>query len=531
MTASDKKTVQHLISLAGDFSAEKKVEKYEALLAVQKIKWKAIKEIEKYAELLLFMAAHPGDSMSLFQVEKNMQALAAQLKAQKAHTRLEADNTGLPFTNIVTVFSHDLLEWMLDKKEWSVSIDSYTADAKELSEVLKFTLPSVERDRTSLGYDDAGLLKSLQVKEQGLLSFIASELSVLNLQPILKDHLFESLGIYLKVNSKSGELSKFHNRFLKREVFFHDEVLKRFDSEALLNASLPEPEVLSASEKEHLMSVIRTSLVLTARETDPSTFMQLSSLRLYALERGVAVAIYGMIENRQLSLESYVGFTMFKNGFPCAYGGSWIFGKRALFGMNIFEQFRGGESGFIMCQLLRVYRQAFGISVFEVEPYQFGKDNPDGIKSGAFWFYYKYGFRPQDKTLRKLAESEKRKIGEQKGYFSTYKTLERFTESYLELAFEPAKQKSLSELSEKVTRMIHATYNDNRVLAKQKSLQHLKELLPTSSFVNGPALEEWSLVREALNITDAAGLNIIAELAHQKANDVYRYQTALLKFL
>ena len=531
MTASDKKSVQHLMSLAGDFSLEKKTEKYEALVAVQKIKWKDIKDIEHYAELLLFLAAHPGDSMTLFQVEKNMQALSSQLKAQKAHRRVDADNTGLPFTNIVTVFSHDLLVWMLTLKEWSVSIDSYTKDAKELAEVIKFSLPGIERDRTSLGYDLKGLLKALQVKESGLLPFIASQLSEFNEQPILKDSLFESLGIYLKVNSKQAELSKFYNRFLQKEVFFHDEILKRFDAEQLLNAALPEPEPLSGDEQVQLMSVIRTSLVLTARETDPSTFMQLSSLRLYALERGVSVAIYGMTENRQLPLESYVGFTLFKNGFPCAYGGSWVFGKRALFGMNIFEQFRGGESGFIMCQLLRVYRQAFGVSVFEVEPYQFGKDNPDGIKSGAFWFYYKYGFRPQDKTLRKLAESEKKKISEQKGYFSSHKTLERFTESYLELAFESAKQTSLSDLSGKVTRMIHTKYHDDRLLAKQKSLEHLKKLLPSASFANGAALEEWSLVREALDITDAQGLQLIAELAHQKANDLYNYQAALLKFL
>ena len=55
---------------------------------------------------------------------------------------------------------------------------------------------------------------------------------------------------------------------------------------------------------------------------------------------------------------------------PVAYGGSWIMGERAAFGMNIFEPFRGGESGFMMCQVLRTYRQTFGVRYFEVHAHQ-----------------------------------------------------------------------------------------------------------------------------------------------------------------
>lgn len=92
------------------------------------------------------------------------------------------------------------------------------------------------------------------------------------------------------------------------------------------------------------------------------------SFSLYELERGVTVAIYGMIPERQLPLESYVGFTLFKNGLPAAYGGAWIFGEYANFGINIFESFRGGESGYMMCQLLRVYKQVFNISFLKSKP-------------------------------------------------------------------------------------------------------------------------------------------------------------------
>ena len=40
---------------------------------------------------------------------------------------------------------------------------------------------------------------------------------------------------------------------------------------------------------------------------------------------------------------------------------------------------------------------------FVVKPYQFGKGNPEGLKSGAFWFYYRLGFRPVRDDIREQA--------------------------------------------------------------------------------------------------------------------------------
>ena len=38
-------------------------------------------------------------------------------------------------------------------------------------------------------------------------------------------------------------------------------------------------------------------------------------------------------------------------------------------------------------------RLAFGCTSFSIEPYQLGRDNDEGIESGAWWFYRKLGFR------------------------------------------------------------------------------------------------------------------------------------------
>ena len=126
-----------------------------------------------------------------------------------------------------------------------------------------------------------------------------------------------------------------------------------------------------------------------------------------------------------------MGYVAYKNGLPQAYGGSWIFRGQAKIGINIFPAYRGGESSWLFAQLIRTYSQAFGVKTFAVEPYQIGKNNPEGIESGAFWFYYRHGFRPLQAELRTLAAEEFDKINAIRRYKSASSTLRRLAESDL----------------------------------------------------------------------------------------------------
>ena len=282
-----------------------------------------------------------------------------------------------------------------------------------------------------------------------------------------------------------------------------------------------------------MAAIIKRALVLTMRETDPATFMDESSLRLFELERGISIAIYGMKAERQLPFQSYIGYTLFKNGLPAAYGGSWMFGKRAMFGLNIFETYRGGESGFMMCQLLRVYIQVFELDYVEVEAYQFGLDNPDGIRSGAFWFYYRYGFRSLNKALNSLSAKEFQKIKQQKGYRSSEKILLQFTESNIVLKLQPAVHIKHSEIAAGITKMINVRFGGNRMLAEQKAtaafLQKTKMELPSN--VNElQVLKEVALWAEAFQIKNKNQLQLMRAMIHLKPIDPYAYNQVIQGF-
>jgi len=49
-------------------------------------------------------------------------------------------------------------------------------------------------------------------------------------------------------------------------------------------------------------------------------------------------------------------------------------------------------------------------SSFSIEPYQLGKGNDEGIETGAWWFYYKLGFRPRAAAALRIARTELARI-------------------------------------------------------------------------------------------------------------------------
>ncbi|MGZ3933194.1 MAG: hypothetical protein ACXVP0_18480, partial [Bacteroidia bacterium] len=312
-----------------------------------------------------------------------------------------------------------------------------------------------------------------------LLKWLVQQLGHLEASALMKDQLFESMQAFITVKPKNTAFSKGLGNFFLHENFYHAKgLLKKFDERALIGKKLPEPKKLSPFEKNTIIEKARIALFLLNRETDPVTYCDESGLLFYELEHGLSIALFSMCAERRLPLESYIGFMMFKNGYPMAYGGGWVFGSRSLLGINIFEAFRGGESAFVFCQLLRTYKQSFGATYFEVEPYQFGKDNPEGIKSGAFWFYYRFGFRPVDKALHELALKEAQMIAATKGYRSSFEVLKQFTASNISVNFnEKEMPPDPARISKYISEQIALHHNGDRPAAEKWCLRKVKEEL------------------------------------------------------
>ncbi len=489
--------------------------------------------LKEYYESLLFIMAFPPDTKTRNLAEKEVIRIANLLKKQPDKTKALFINSGIPFCQYRAAYSHDCTRWLLSHPDCSVAIHEIEDTMLDLNVALKVALPPQLRSETTSGLSSEELLNEMMPNKKLQLGYIINELSRLDSTPYIKDHYYEGLGIQTDFIPKNKLLSRAFNRIEIPETFYHSEIVKQFDVVELLNRKIPKEAVLSETEMEKLIRVIKNSMAITERETDPATYLKEDSLRLFHLERGVSVALYGMPPERQLPMESYIGYTLFKNGYPAAYAGGWVFGYRSDYGLNIYDQFRGGESAYMVAQVLRVYRQLFHVNYFQVEASQFGLDNPEGIATGVFWFYYKLGFRPNDPQLGQLAKKEFLKISAGKGYRSSEKTLLKFTESNISMNLKKAIQPGVYDITSKVKQLIIKKYRGNSIQAEEKCVaDFLAKTAHENSFSEAEfeVLKEVSLWTVAMNISDKRRLDLFLEMIKLKPVNEYTYQEKLRLF-
>ena len=534
------------------FDAHARSERAAALRALSRRALRVDRRLVDYDAALIFLAAPPAGAAERRAVERELARVARALREAGPDRVAALEIAGLPHARAAARYSHDCVRWLLSHPRCRVALDSVGEGRLTLNEVLALTLPSLERAETTAGLDADALFEALDVRVPNRLAFLVAQLAHFDGQPLVKDRLFDALDVYVDIVPRGRALSRAYSRLAGARPFVHTGLIRRFDHRALLDEPLPAPTATRDPERATALDTVRQAMLLSERETDPATYAEASSFRLYRLGRGNAVAIFGMVPERQLPLESYVGFTLFKNGFAAAYGGAWVFGRRARFGMNVFDTFRGGESGYTMCEVLRTYRQAFGVDHFEVEPYMYGRDNPEGIASGAFWFYYRHGFRPVDPTLAALAARERRRLDRSPGSRSSPRTLERFTACNMALALgAPVGAPDFAAVAERVGAMIRGRFRGDRAAAAQACEQALRERLDggadlrglsrragegadasaVSEIVGSPAFPEWALAATALGLDTATRLAHLAAAIRAKPRDVYAYQSHLTALL
>ncbi len=524
---------KNLEQIAGKFDKTTAPVKKELLTGLSKTGLPGENYILRYHDLLLFICAYPGDPQTKNLAEKELKRIATFGK-KHVFNKIYPENEGLPFTDTVTRFSPDFLAWLIQHQDLQVTFDSFYDPTLSLNDILNITLPATLKAETTAGLNNIDLLEVLHIKPGKYIPFLLDQLEQLNDQPLLKELFIERIDLYVKLEPKNAFFSRAFNRIPVPQIVYHVDLLKQFDYVQLLNDPLQAFRMPGKTERRQLCKVIKNSMALTVREIDPATFLSEDSIRLYDLERGLTFAIYSMIAQRQLPLETYFGFTFFKNGIPVSYGGIWVFGKMAKIGLNIFEPFRGGESGYVLCQLLRVLKQALGVSYVEIEPYQFGLDNPGGITSGAFWFYYKYGFRPVDLALHQLAKKEYDKIKAGKNYRSTSKTLLRFTQSNIGVNLGEKIPMNVLEITTKVLEVIKKAWQHNYVVARQQAIDMFcnKVQLETGtlSYTEKNILEDIALWATSMKINDPRQLQLMKQMVVTKTKDDYAYQELLLEF-
>lgn len=438
-----------------------------------------------YHDCLLFLLAYP-ESRALrdaARAELRRVAGAARTIAEQGPVRMRTRlaGKGIAWSEVTINFGWDIARWLALRFPRHGEIDSFDEHGVPLQQILQAALPPMEFELVAADDLDAdAFLERVSEGRRGTrLAWLVRHFERLPCSDTLREQLFDALKAYVTIRPMGSMLSRTFVRGLPGRTFFHrSDLLRSADLPAILAAPLPPERRLSQRDRLHVVDAGRAMLAALGRETDAIALADPDGVAYHDTGRGVAIAIYTMRPGRRSPLDSHVGMMIFKNGLPVGYGGGWPFLGTCKIGVNIFAPYRGGESAFLFCQVLRVYRHRFGVERFVAEPSQFGGGNKEGLQSGAFWFYYRLGFRPVDRHSAALAHDEYTRMQSEPGYRMPIPALRRFTRSDIELRpgssdwyGDAAKDCDPADLSLAVTAWIRDRFGGDRAAAEDAAMR------------------------------------------------------------
>ncbi len=469
MAPTDKLLLQlnNIRNKYGAIFSEQKISLLENLRE-QKISSKNL--IDSYYKNLLFLLAHP-DNKNVYALAKTSLHKLEEYINSHSIIQQRLFNSGITGTELCASYSLEMVKWFREKHSSSIFIADIEADDAKIQSVLSVILTKVESEIFHDGNTNWKLWMGTSRNKEDLLDKLISSFSQSNLRPEVKDELWDSLGINVQI------AFPVHSQLPESlvSVYCHKSITR---SPARSNKEVPKETPLSYQEAEQIIDCSRMILLRHLREIDPITFSSPELVSYYKLSRGISVALFGMTPQRRHPVDSYMGYVVFKNGLPVAYAGSWILFDSARIGLNVFPAYRGGESQYLFQQVMNLHEQVYHLNRFTVDPYQIGKDNNDGIKSGAFWLYYRLGFQPIKDEQKKVAEEEFRNIKKVKGYRSPFKILEMLADSRMELVMNNTAVKfDATDISRVYADIVKKNFNNNRKAAEEYSFRELRKIL------------------------------------------------------
>lgn len=469
--------ISRLISIRNSYGKQSVSEKIQLLntISINTVRSKNV--LQGCYSALLYIIAYPDNKTIYKSASRLLLELQQHIQTNEKLQYL-LYNTGITGTKLCAAFSFEMVKWFRKTRRAEITLNSFEADDAKMQSILSVVMSKTESEiLQDANAEWKGWLKKLKRPGEDLLDQLIAVFDSSDIRPEVKDELWNNLGINVEINFASHcclpeSLTQLyvHRSLIRKEIkegsFFKPVQIK-----------------LSEIQAEQIIECSRLILVRKLRELDPISFTSANHVSLYHLPRGISIALTGMVPDRRHPIDSYMGYLVFKNGLPVAYAGSWILFDSARIGLNVFSDYRGGEAKYIFDQVLQLHAKVYGLKRFTVDPYQIGKENSDGIQSGAFWIYYHAGFRPLEKRQKELAASEALRIQTIKGYRSPAAVLKILADSRLEVVLKrTAVGFDATDLSLAYAGILTKKYKGNRNLAENDAAKKLAAILQIKNY-------------------------------------------------
>ncbi len=516
------RSIQDLNVLSGKDDSQSNTLRISILQEMRRSQTLPLQAIPAYVSTLIYQLACPSSPELRLLAEDELARLTQRLK-RTAKAPPAWLNSGLPYTSIQCALSHRMLRWLLhDEAEFELS--GLKATKSDLLNLLRVTLPDLERGMADLAGNNGQILELLKLKPKQLQSFLLSEFQKLDHLPFLKDQLFQQMGLICKLRLSDPALSLPFNRVPVDSVHYaRSAKVPELALREAICEPIPAPEFLSIDMRNGIPRVCRMQLLYDGVELDAVTYMDTESLHYYAFENGFTVAIFAAGHDRQLPLESLVGFALFQNGIPACIGEARVFGRK----VQVFPHYSGWfrQALSLRCGFANVLRTLHG--VFGVWRLEIAGHTADEVRQ-----LLALGFRTAEQSAPKL--NGKSKKSPQGGPEVSKELLKKLVSRPLAFALHKSGGPDLETIRAKVTAYINKHHDGNRHRAERACVQNF---LQKTGFRKPHEPEFRRTLADVAFVYDAMQWNHPDQVLHlkemilKKPKDVYRYQEELLKVL
>jgi hypothetical protein len=485
--------------------------------------------VERLHEALCFLEAFPDNAPLLSDVRR----LLARFGSREDLRRFRASlvDSGIAGTETTYPFYYATARWLA--KSWGdrLRIDW---DAFEKAKALEDLLPILSLFAESPGLDEIdlgpkGWAKRLSGPRVTDAVWLLSRIAALPVDDFLKEWLYESFAPMLRLAAGPGTPTRTRSRLPGFPVVFQRTPLARGRPDVVREANRPPLSFrpVAAGAARRLVDAARASMVTRQRDLTAFEYPSVRDIRLADCGDGLSFAVFGVIPERRLLLESVYAFLIIKNGVPVGYVlVSGLFGSSEV-AYNVFESFRGAEAGLIYGRVLGVTRALFGADSFTIFPYQLGDDNEEGIESGAWWFYRKIGFLPKAKEAIALMRREEARLRKSPKARSTPTTLRKLAKHNLYFHLGPSRDDvigvaKLPNVGLAVTDALAARFGPDRERASRETLREAQALLTVPSLARFSPGERLAFARWAPLVTILPGLSRWGDASRSALVDVIR---------
>lgn len=414
--------LERLRSIYGDGVAVRKAELLDQL-AHRRLA--SAREVLRLHDVLCFWRAYPDGTRVLERVER-MLATFERRRDLRRHRRALAD-TGIAGTEIRFRFFWATARWLVRRWPGQISIDwGDWAHRERLVEALPLLLPYSETPALDeLAMPPREWISRLKGPDETDAAFLVRRFETLAGTSFGREIAYDTLDPPMRLLPGPRTPSRTRARWPTKTVRFQATPLSRERPDLRREAARPPLAVqtLSPGEGRRLIDLALDAMVTRARTLDAFEHADPRDVRLIDCGDGLQFAGYGLTPERRLLLEACYGFLTLKNGVPVGYVLASALFRSAAVGYNVFETFRGGEAARVFGRVLGMVRSLFGADTFSIDPFQLGHDNAEGLRSGAWWFYYRLGFRPRHPEVRRVLRGELRRMKRDPGHRSSAATL------------------------------------------------------------------------------------------------------------